>query len=69
MPRPKKYPDPEVLLGQAPNPVPDSLVAAIRDESYLAMALVREFGLDRPTPLVPGLWVHVPPQINLTLRA
>lgn len=65
----KKYPDPEVLLGQAPDPVPDSLVDAIRDESHLAMALVRELGLDQPIPVVSGLWVHVPMRIAPTLRA
>lgn len=66
MPRPKKYPDPEVLLGQAPNPVPDSLVAAIRDESHLALALLHEFGLHLPVSVIPGMRLTMQAHVNPT---
>ena len=66
MPRPKKYPDPEVLLGQAPNPVPDSLVAAIRDESCQALALLHEFDLHLPVSVIPGMRPTMQAHVNPT---
>jgi len=54
-------------LHSPPDLVPDSLVDAIRDESHLAMALVRELGLDQPIPLIPGIQVHIPPVPRIKL--
>ena len=66
MPRPKKYPDPEVLLGQAPNPVPDSLVAAIRDDSRRALELLHEFNLHAPVSVIPGMRLTMQAHVNPT---
>ena len=66
MPRPKKYPLPEVLLDQAPDPVPDSLVEAIRDESCQALALLRKFELHLPVSVIPGMRPTMQAHVNPT---
>lgn len=66
MPRPKKHPLPEALLDQAPNPVPDSLVEAIRDESRRALALLRKFDLHLPVSVIPGMRPTMQAHVNPT---
>jgi hypothetical protein len=66
MPRPKKHPLPEVLLDQAPNPVPDSLVEAIRDESRRALELLHEFDLHLPVSVIPGMRPTMQAHVNPT---
>lgn len=66
MPRPKKHPLPEVLLDQAPNPVPDSRVAAIRDDSRQALELLREFNLHAPVSVIPGMRPTMQAHVNPT---
>lgn len=64
--RPKKYPLPEVLLDQVPNPVPDSLIAEIRDESCQALALLHEFDLHLPVSVIPGMRPTMQAHVNPT---
>ena len=64
MPRPKKPTRKHRGLHNPPDPVPDSLVDAIRGESHLALELLREFNL--PVSVIPGMRLTMQAHVNPT---